>query len=174
MWKLLLGIRHVSIIGVISSFVGSFLMFYVGAYKTFIGVWDYFGGIRPDLAPAHMTAEDIAIGRMILALDSFLVALILMYFGYAIYALFIANAGEAEKTDIPRWLIPSGIGELKEVLAQVLIVILFVLAVRVLWLSLDNLTWELLVVPITIVLLALALRIVGFKEGHKEENPKVE
>ena len=166
--------RHVSIIAIISSFLGAFLMFYVGAYKTLTAIWDYFGGIRPDDLPAHINAEELAIGRMILTLDSFLVALILMYFGYAIYALFIANAGEAEKTDIPRWLIPSGIGELKEVLAQVLIIILFMLTLQVIWLSLDNLTWELLVIPVSILLLAVALRVVGFREGRKKENIKVE
>ena len=169
MWNLLIRIRYVSIIAVLSSFVGSFFMFCIGAKKTFMAIWDYFNGIRPDSVPAHLTAEDLVVGRLIIVLDTFLLAIILMYFGYAIYGLFIIKDKdkEVEKSDFPAWLLPSGVGELKETLAQVLIVLLFILAVRVIWLGLDKLTWEMLVVPASIVLLAVALKIVGFKEKNK-------
>ena len=167
MWNLLIRIRYVSIIGVLSAFVGSFFMFCIGAKKTFVAIWDYFNGIRPDLAPDHMVAEDIAVGRLIIVLDTFLLAIILMYFGFAIYGLFIIKDKEVEKPDFPAWLLPSGVGELKETLAQVIIVLMFILALRVIWLGLDKLTWEMLIVPASIVLLAVALKIVGFKEKDK-------
>jgi len=167
MWNLLLRVRYISLIAVITAFVGSFFMFCIGAKKTFVAIWDYFNGIRPDFVPDHMVAEDIVVGRLIIVLDSFLLAIILLYFGYAIYALFIIKDKEVEKSDFPAWLLPSGVGDLKETLAQVLIVLLFILAVRVLWLGLDKLTWEMLIVPASIVLLAAALKIVGFKKGYK-------
>jgi uncharacterized membrane protein YqhA len=167
MWNLLLRVRYISLIAVITAFVGSFFMFCIGAKKTFVAIWDYFKDIRPDFVPDHMVAEDIVVGRLIIVLDSFLLAIILLYFGYAIYALFIIKDKEVEKSDFPAWLLPSGVGDLKETLAQVLIVLLFILAVRVLWLGLDKLTWEMLIVPASIVLLAAALKIVGFKKGYK-------
>ena len=141
-------------------------MFCLGAKKTFVALWDYFNGIRPEYIPDHMVAEDLVVGRLIIVLDTFLLAIILMYFGYAIYALFIIKDKEVEKSDFPGWLLPTGVGDLKETLAQVIIVLMFILALRVIWLGLDKLVWEMLVVPASIVLLAAALRIVGFKEKH--------
>lgn len=167
MWKLLLRLRYITIIAVVSAFVSSFFMFYIGAKKTFVTIRDYFNGIRPDSAPDHMLAEDIVVGSLIMGLDSFLVAIILMYFGYAIYALFIITDEEAEKSDSPGWLRPSGVGDLKETLAQVLIVILFILAVDVIWLNLHQLTWNMIVIPASIALLAVALKLVEFKGKYK-------
>jgi len=160
---MLLRIRYITLIAVVSAFLGSFFMFYIGAKKTFVTISDYFNGIRPDFAPDQMLAEEIVVGSLIMGLDIFLVAIVLMYFGYAIYALFIITDKEVEKSDYPGWLRPSGIGDLKETLAQVLIVILFVLAVDVIWLGIDQLTWNMLVIPASIALLAVALKLVEFK-----------
>lgn len=167
MWKLLLRIRYITLIAVVSTFVGAFVMLFIGAKITFFTIWDYFNGIRPDFVPDHMLAEEIVVGELIMGLDSFLVAIILMYFGYAIYALFIITDEEVEKSDFPRWLIPSGVGDLKETLAQVLIIILFILAVGVIWNGLDQLTWNMLVIPASIALLAVALKLVEFKGKNK-------
>jgi len=152
---------------VVSAFVGAVAMFSISAKITFSSLWDYFNGIRPDFFPDHMLAEEIVVAELIMSLDSLLVAVVLLYFGYAIYALFIITDEEVEKSDLPRWLLPSGVGDLKKTLAQVLIIILFILTVRVLWTGIDQLTWNMLVVPASIVLLALALKLVEFEEKNK-------
>jgi membrane-anchored protein YejM (alkaline phosphatase superfamily) len=44
------------------------------------------------------------------------------------------------------------------------LLLLFVLFVNLIWLHLDNLTWELLILPASIALLALGLRLAEFTE----------
>jgi uncharacterized membrane protein YqhA len=86
-----------------------------------------------------------------------LVGLVLLYFGYGIYALVFLEEGEAQKRGVPSWLIPKSIGQMKETLAHVIIVILFVLFARVAFENLNNLKWEILILPASTALLGLAL-----------------
>ncbi len=165
------GFRYVSIIAVIASFAGSLLMFFVGAKKIYKAIWGYFIDLEATLpatlsadALAHLSAEDIAIGRAIESLDAFLIAMVLMTFAYGIYILFIIGKDKAVGRGAPDWLIPRDLETLKKTLAQTIIVILFVLFARVLWLNLNDLKWEMLVIPISIALLGLTLKFVDFKE----------
>ncbi len=164
MWNAFVRIRYISIIAVITSFVGSLFMFGLSAKKAVIAMLDYIEGNRPGFVPEHITSENLVMGRFIIVLDTFLLAIILLYFGYAMYSILIHKDKEVSDSDIPIWLLPSGLGDLKETLAQALIILLFILTVQTIWLNLDHLTVELLVLPASIVLLAGALRIVGFKE----------
>ncbi len=169
--KLFAGLRYVTVIAVISSFIGSFLMFFVGAKKIYKAVWGYLvnleeafpAHISPEVF-AHLSAEDIAIGWAIESLDAFLIGLVFLFFAYGVYALFIIGRDKAVERGAPDWLIPSDLGKLKETLAQTIIVVLFVLFARLVWLHLDNLTWDLLIIPIAIALLGLTLKLVDFKE----------
>lgn len=174
--KLLSGFRFVSLIAVVSSFIGSLLMFYVGAAKIFKAVWAYFGDpqdlITTSLqaeAIAHLTAADLAIGLSIESLDAFLVALVLMYFGFGIYSLLMTKNEEAVELGMPLWLLPKNLGQLKETLTHVIIVVLFVLFTRTVWLNLHNLRWELLIIPASIALLGLGLKFLDISgEKHGE------
>lgn len=111
------------------------------------------------------------------ALDRFLIAIVLLYFGFGVYSLFIRPQVVEEKTELPSLLHVDQIGQLKQVVAEVIIVILFVLFLRnalQAFQSVDaELSWRqigmLLVLPICTVLLAGALRLV---ELHpKPERP---
>jgi uncharacterized membrane protein YqhA len=169
--KLIAGLRYVSIVAVISSFIGSFLMFFVGAKKIYKAVWGYFVNLEETIpsgfdikAISHLSAEDIAIGRAIESLDAFLIGLVFLFFAYGVYTLFIIGRDKAVERGAPDWLLPKDLGSLKKTLAQTIIVVLFVLFTRLVWLRLDNLTWELLIMPIAIALLGLTLKFVDFKE----------
>ncbi|MDB4285502.1 YqhA family protein [bacterium] len=154
-------LRFVAIIAVISSFVGSSLMFVVGGLKVYKGCYYFLTGAQPERAPAHSTPGDLATIQIVASLDSFLIALALLYFGYGIYALVI-DPESPGRSKAPAWLVPKGIRDLKETLALVIIVILFVLFLDELWIHLNDLTWEILVLPASIALLALAVKLMGF------------
>lgn len=173
--KLLGGLRYVSLIAVISAFTGSFVMFYIGAQKTVMSVYHLVTKTRPDHANPDLALTAVVTMNLLESLDAFLFALVLLYTAYGIYMLFIVGcASECESIEnlsLPRSLVPQSIAELKENLAVVIIVILFVLLLEVSWGALDALagkTWELLVYPIAIALLALALRMLnlGRKDGR--------
>ena len=159
-FKILAKLRYVSIIAVISSFVGSALMFVVGGLKVYKGCYYFVTGIHPEWAPDHATPSDMATILITASLDSFLIGLALLYFGYGIYALVI-DPEQPSRSNAPSWLIPKGIKDLKETLAQVIIIILFVLFVDQLWTHLYDMTWELLILPASIALLALAVKLMG-------------
>jgi len=169
--KVLIAMRYAVLLATVSSFVGAFFMLYVGTMKVFKAVRDYLGGIEPGAVLArlglenvkHVTPEDLAIARVIESLDAFLIALVLLFFGYGIYFLVILGADKAKTQGAPGWLVPSSLGKLKKTLAQTILVVLFVLFTRVIWLHhLTGMTWEMLVMPAAIALLGLTLKLVDF------------
>jgi uncharacterized membrane protein YqhA len=155
-------LRYASVVAVFSSFCASLLLFFVGAKKTFTGIYNYLAGVRPSHVPVDLPAEDVAVATIIESLDAFLVALVLMYFGYAIFSLAISD-DEKVKKYCPAWLTANKIGDLKETLCHLIIVLLFVLFVRIVWVTLPDLTWELLIIPAAIVLLSLSLKLIEFR-----------
>ena len=152
-------LRFVALVAVFSVFMGSFAMFYIGAYKTFFAIWYLVTNVRPlDLDP-NLSLTDFVAAELLHSLDSFMFALVLLYAGYGIFNLVISRT-EILKEGVPASLVPTSIDELKQTLAVVIIIILFVLFLEIGWSSLDELTnktWELLVYPIAIALLAMAL-----------------
>ena len=57
--KLIASLRYTAIIAVILSFIGSFLMFYVGAKKIYKAVWGYLVNLEETI-PAHISPEVFA------------------------------------------------------------------------------------------------------------------
>lgn len=166
MIRIVAGIRYSALAAVICSFAGALLVFVAGAVKVYKAVAFYFAGeanvIRVDgtaRVVGHLTQEDALIARIVESIDAFLIALVLLYFGYGIYALFCAGQNDRLLRALPRALVPSSLGELKESLVHVILVVLVVLFTRLVWLHLDDLHWELLVLPGAIVLLAAGLRL---------------
>ncbi len=155
-------LRYVSVLAVISSFIASFVVFAVGLKKVMVSIWQYLAGIQMKAELVHLKPEDILIGDIIESLDAMLVGLVLLYFGYGIYALVFLEEGEAARKGAPSWIVPKSIGQMKETLAHVIIVILFVLFTRLVWEHLNNLQWEMLILPIAIALLAVGLKFSNF------------
>lgn len=163
--------RFTPIVAIVCSILGSLLMFYIGAKKIISAIWDYFWKYEPKIPMLsaekirHLSYEDIAIARVIESLDAFLIALILLFFASGIFILFIVGKQEAveiEALGFPVWIIPEDLGMLKKTLGVTILVILFVLFTRIVWLHLDKLTWDILVLPGAILLLAAALRLTEF------------
>ena len=151
---ILVKLRHMSFIAVLFSFLGAALAFLIGASQVWAAGVDFF--VR-DLVEEGRGRETSLV-LLISSLDSFLVALALLYFGYGMHAL-TANATEVAASDVPNWLVPASLRDLKETLAHVIIVILMVLFLDVAWRNLETLSWHILSLPVATVLLAVANRI---------------
>lgn len=106
--------------------------------------------------------------NVIEGLDRFLIAIVLLYFAYGVYSLFIHPERHETELALPAWLQVKQIGQLKQVVAEVIIVILFVLFLRValqVYQRPDvSMSWTqiatFLMLPVCTVLLALALKLV--------------
>lgn len=124
--RLLFGTRLVTLVAVISSFAGSLLMFWLGLINT----WKAFATQLGDTG-GPLPAGDLTVIHLIGALDRFLIAIVLMFFGYGIYVLFVRPEATPAQLGLPEWLHVESIGQLKQTLAEVIIIVLFVLFLRV-------------------------------------------
>lgn len=163
--------RYISWIAIICSLLGSLLLFIVGALKTFnafrVVLFDY---IPKD--KAHLHTADIATTYLIKSLDTFLIALVLFIFAHGVYTLFISNKKYDDGKNVLKWIRTPNIGHLKNVLAEVIVIILFVKFLEVVFVNIDNLKWEIVILPISIVLLALGLKFLSLNK-EETDNTKI-
>lgn len=156
--------RYAILIAIVGAALGQLLMLYIGAEKIFNAFSLYI--LKPDISalPEHVKHSDVATVLLIQALDAFLIAVVLMYFSFSLYRLFISDNAKENASIFPGDIAPKNIGELKQTLAQVIVVVLFILFLQEIWLELESLEWTILVLPISIVLLALSIKFIQFKE----------
>ena len=160
--KVAMAARLLTLLAVLASSVGAFLMIGIGVKDTVLAA-------RTLLVPteAVLPAGDAAAVHLVSALDRFLMGVVLLYFAFGVHLLFVRPSHRPEDLGIPHWLRVEGIGQLKQTVAEVIIVILFVLFLRV---ALEGyiaqgpeMTWpevfKLLTLPISIFLLSAALKL---------------
>ncbi|MBK5911985.1 hypothetical protein CCR85_10840 [Rhodothalassium salexigens] len=154
--------RLMTFLAVLASTIGAGLMIVIGLQETVWAIQLQVAG-EGDVLPAG----DATAIHLVTALDRFLMAVVLLYFAYGIYLLFVRPERSSVEMGIPRWLHVEGIDQLKQTLAEVIIVILFVLFLRV---ALEtfiaqgpDMSWsemlKLLTLPVSIFLLAAALKL---------------
>jgi uncharacterized membrane protein YqhA len=163
--------RYVSWTAIIGSLLGSLLLFVVGALKTInafrVVIFNY---IPED--KAHLHPADIATTYLIKSLDTFLIALVLFIFAHGVYTLFISNKKHDDGNGVLKWIRTPNIGHLKNVLAEVIVIILFVKFLEVVFVNIDNLKWEIAILPISIVLLALGLKFLSLNKEEVDNTKK--
>ncbi len=165
--QLVLLSRLLTAAAVLGSLAGAVLMFVLGLSNIYeaYAVWLPWGGLPED---TKVIPSSAAIIKVIEALDRFLIAIVLLYFGYGVYSLFIRPETDEKDLALPSLLAVRQIGQLKQVVAEVIIVILFVLFLRNALeafqgprtsMAIDEIA-TLLVLPLCAALLGLALRLV--------------
>ncbi|MDX1363674.1 YqhA family protein [Arenibacter latericius] len=161
--------RFISWIAILFSLLGSLLLFIMGALKTLNAFRVFFLGYIPK-DKVHLHSVDIGITYLIKSLDTFLIALVLFIFARGVYTLFISNTNIKGNSGVLSWIKTPNIGHLKNILAEVIIIILFVKFLEVVFVNIGNLKWELLILPISIVLMAVGLKILKLNkvEGEKD------
>jgi uncharacterized membrane protein YqhA len=159
-------------------------MFLLGVYDILMA---FINGLSHPIGDASEGSPGaLAVIKVIEGLDRFLIAIVLLYFAYGVYSLFIrpeqALQGGREELALPSWLRVKEIGQLKQVVAEVIIVILFVLFLRVALQLFQSenmiLNWKeiitLLTLPVCTVLLAIALRVVELHPKPTRPSKKVD
>lgn len=167
---IIIGSRFLTGAAVLGSLLGSVLMLFLGVQDIYDA---YVHGIAGSAGRSGIPADAAAVISVIEALDRFLISLVLLYFAYGVYSLFIHPEIDArtaaEEVSLPAWMRVKQIGQLKQVVAEVIIVILFVLFLRNALQVFQSgevvtLGWEqiatLALLPLCIMLLAIALRLI--------------
>ena len=162
------GTRYVSLVMVLTSFMGAIALIFIGAEKMFRGIWDYFTGAMPPNVIEAVGPSDVFIVRALESLDAFLIAFALFTFGYGIlFLVFLSQRPETAR--VPEVLVPESIAALKTSLMQVVIVVLTIYFVRVAWLEIEEMDFSLWALPGSILLIAASMWVSGIATRHEEE-----
>lgn len=163
--------RFFTIIAVFGSLVGSILMFCLGIFN----IYDAFRSVFDPPADGGPMFGATAVIGVIESLDRFLIAIVLLYFAYGVYSLFIHPEESEEKLALPSWLRAGNVGQLKQVVAELIVVILFVLFLRQAFEAFSDadhlLSWNeiaaLAVLPVSAMLLGITLKLIALHPKPK-------
>ena len=151
MHKFFLNLRFSMLIASLGSLVGALLMFWIGCLKIFqASVYAF--------TFSNIDARAV-IAALMGATDSFLFGVVLMVFSYAITFGFVIDLSREAMRRLPPWMRVGSIGELKRLLVQVILVYLVVDFATDVVEAGEDVTWVFLVVPIAVLAISAALRL---------------
>jgi len=116
--------RFITLSAVIFSILAAFALFFVASadlYHVLVTTYQYFfAGVHPE--NFH---EDI-VANIIGAIDLYLIAVVLLIFGFGIYELFISDIDVAKDSGGNKILYVSSLDELKDKIGKVIVMVLVV------------------------------------------------
>ena len=159
-------LRFIALLPVVFGATSAALMAVVGAGKSIKAFQVYFFGasLSGPQVPAHLDVSDQAMITVIEAVDAFLISIALLVFSIGVYKLFIAKSQQDIDEGVARVFRISSVAGLKQVLMEVIMVILAVLFLKELLLNEDQLYWAMLVIPAAVALIALAMKWVDWRD----------
>ena len=162
MVRFLLSLRFLMLAASFGALIGALLMGGIAAVKLAQGAGLLVSG-SPE--PREITAAVMG------AVDAMLFGVVLIIFAFAITFGFVFDAPKGER--VPAWMRPQGVGELKRTLVEVILVYLVVDFAIDVSLQDAHAAWTNLVVPVAVLLIAAALRLLPEPEKHppRETDP---
>jgi uncharacterized membrane protein YqhA len=148
-----LSLRWITLVAAFGAAMGAVLMFGVGGAK---------------LAHAFGFGETgglSVVALVMLATDAFLFGLVLVVFAYAITFGFAFDLPEGARAKLPQWMRVDGIAEIKITLIEVILVYLVVDFVTDVVELATRVSWDMLVKPVAILLIAGALHLIETKRS---------
>jgi uncharacterized membrane protein YqhA len=157
-------LHFVAILAVIGSLFGSLLMFLIGGFEI-IEAFLIFFRIGHPTVPGKEAIE--AVATILSALDSFLLGIIMLYFAYNLYFL-LTFPGDRENhfgnIKMPPGLRVETLGQMKKTILIIIVVSLSVFLLRENLLSIESYQWTDLIVPLSIVAIAVAIKLSDFDD----------
>jgi uncharacterized membrane protein YqhA len=140
------------LIGSAGAIVGALLMFAQGGFYLF-EAWHTL------MTPGEAAERSVTV-PVLEAVDAFLFGIVLVIFAYGIAIGFVFTLPEGYGERLPEWMKVGGVGQLKATLAEVVIVVLIVIFARVVVEANGHFQWSMLVLPTSILMIAIALRMI--------------
>ena len=158
--------RYMSFVAVVTSIFGAGLMFILAVMKT---IKAYIAFLRDPAALMEQksTVFNESVALVVQSIDAFMIGMVFMMFAYGVATLFISKI-ELPEGHVFRWVKIGSMNHLKVILGEMIIIVLFVKFLEVILLNASELTFEMLVLPVGIVLLALALKFLDLGREQKD------
>ena len=157
----LLGLRSIMLLGSAGALIGSLLMFFQGGLYLY-EAWHTL------LTPGLEVAERAVTVPVLEAVDAFLFGIVLVIFSYGIAIGFVFTLPEDYTETLPNWMKIEGVSQLKGILSEVVIVVLIVIFARIVVGTVDSgksFEWSMIVLPASILMIAVALRMIELAGG---------
>jgi uncharacterized membrane protein YqhA len=153
------GLRYVLLLAAAGVLVGAFLMFWEAIMMLWESYW-----------MARLQSDTSAIVSVLRATDKILLGIVLMVVGCGIALGFALDIPVPQRSRLPQWMIIDTVAELKNLFFQMIILYLVVhFAAQVGELQTSP-NWEALVLPISALLLAGAMKLTASSHHLSEEG----
>jgi uncharacterized membrane protein YqhA len=159
MLRFTLSLRYVMLIASLGAAVGALVILWEGGAKLF-------QALRALGASGDSTGAVISL--VMGATDAFLFAMVLIIFAYAIAFGFVIDLSAEDRERLPAWMRIASVDELKHTLVGVILVYLVVDFATDVADGDHHLTWQNLVLPLSIALIAAAMRLLSMAHGRRE------
>ncbi len=161
--RLLFGLRFLMLLGSVGAVFGSLLMFWVGGLHLVEAAHALLG---------HAEGASTQVVVYVLeAVDAFLFGIVLVIFAVGIAVGFVVRLPAEYARVLPDWMKVSGVGQLKQILSEVVIVVLIVMFARLVVEARGEFQWNILILPASVLLIAVAIRVLGLDDhGAKESD----
>ena len=156
--------RYLVIMAVVSSLLGSMVLFIIGSLDmvdVLKKTWGYY-----ILGDHSYDLHAKVVGELIGAIDLYLIAVVLLIFSFGIYELFVSQIDEAQVSESSQILEIHSLDELKDKIAKVIIMVLVVKYFQMVLDMSFNGALEMLYLAISILGLSLALFFLHKAGGH--------
>ena len=153
MLQSVLRLRYVMLLGSVAAGIGALLMFYEAGVKLAAGMRMLF--------VSDASSGKAVIAAVMGATDACLFGIVLTFFAYAIAFGFVIELEPATRSRLPRWMRVESISDLKQSLIEVILVYLVVDFATDVAERETHVTWETLIMPGAILLIAAALRLMS-------------
>jgi uncharacterized membrane protein YqhA len=157
--RVALSMRLLMLIASLGSLIGALLMFWEGGAKLAAASQSVF-------APTN--GANVVIRLVMSATDSLIFGLVLLVFSFAITFGFVFNSFDAREK-LPAWMRIDSLSELKRTLIEVILVYLIVDFATDLAEQEANRSWETLMLPLSIFIIAGALRLMSGVHSRTEQ-----
>jgi uncharacterized membrane protein YqhA len=156
--RVALSLRLLMLIASTGALIGALLMFWEGAAKLATGLHRLFVAVDE---------SQIVVGLVLSATDSLIFGVVLLVFSFAITFGFVFDTfGEREK--LPGWMRINSLSELKRTLVEVILLYLIVDFATDVAEQDAHVSWQTLVIPVSISLIAAALWMMGAQSRHTD------
>lgn len=153
--KILWNSRFITILPVIFGLIGAIVLFLIASYdilSVLIGSFKYlFLGIK------ELDLHSDVVGKIVGAIDLYLMALVLFIFSFGIYELFISEIEEMKSSKHSRVLEVHSLDQLKDKIGKVIIMVLIVNFFQRVLHANFNTALEMIYLAISILALCLGL-----------------